>query len=211
MAAYLTLTNIIILITVLLSFQALQNRELLERFLFRPTVINDRKEYYRFLSSGFIHADWIHLGVNMYMLYLFGKFSESLFLFLFGHTGGKIAYLLFYLSAIVVSSIPSYLRHKDNYTYAALGASGATSALVFAYILYAPWQMFIFPPVPAIVFGVLYLVYSSYMDRRGGDNIGHNQHFWGAVYGLVFVIVSMAITKPGMIGRVIDGILAGPF
>lgn len=211
MQEYLTLTNIVILITVLLSFQAFQKPDLMQKFIFKPTIINDHKEYSRFLSSGFIHADWVHLGVNMYMLYLFGRFSESLFLFLFGHTGGKIAFLLFYLSAIVVSSIPSYFRHKDNYTYAALGASGATSALVFAYILYAPWQMFIFPPVPAIVFGVLYLIYSSYMDRKGTDNIGHNQHFWGAVYGLTFVLVSMAITRPDMLAAVLDGILAGPF
>ncbi len=211
MGAYLTLTNIIILITVLISFQAFQNRETVERFLFRPTLINDRKEYYRFLSSGFIHADWVHLGVNMYMLYVFGRFSEQMFLVLFGHTAGKIAFLLFYLSAVVVSSIPSYLRHKDNYTYAALGASGATSALVFAYILYDPWQMFLFPPVPAIIFGVLYLAYSSYMDRRGTDNIGHNQHFWGAVYGIVFVLVSMAIASPGLIEVVIQRIFAGPF
>lgn len=211
MAAYLTLTNIIILVTVLISFQAFQNRDTVERFLFRPTLINDQKQYYRFLSSGFIHADWVHLGVNMYMLYVFGRFSEGMFLALFGHTTGKIAYLLFYLSAVVVSSIPSYIRHKDNYTYAALGASGATSALVFAYILYDPWQMFLFPPVPAIIFGVLYLAYSSYMDRRGTDNIGHNQHFWGAVYGIVFVLVSMAIASPGLIEVVIQRILAGPF
>lgn len=206
-----TLTNIIVGMTVLLSWQAFQKPEMREKMLFRPTLINDHNQYYRFLSSGFIHADFVHLFVNMWVLYQFGQFSEAMFQFIFGPIGGRLVYIFFYLSAVVVSSIPSYFRHRDNYAYAALGASGATSALVFAYILYAPWTMFVFPPVPAIVFGVLYLVYSSYMDRRGTDNIGHNAHLTGAIYGLVFIITALMFTKPEILGVLIQRLLAGPF
>ena len=197
--------------TGLLSWQAFEKPEMMQKMLFRPTLINDRKEYYRFLSSGFIHANFTHLLVNMWVLYQFGQISEGMFGFLFGDFMGRFVFLFFYLSAIVISSIPTYLRHQDNYSYSALGASGATSALVFTYILYEPWQMFIFPPLPAIVLGVGYLIYSSYMDKRGTDNIGHNAHFTGAIYGISFTILAILLTKPYMLEIMWAKLIAGPF
>lgn len=207
----LTITNIILLMTGLLSWQAFEKPEMMQKMLFRPTLINDRKEYYRFLTSGFIHANFTHLLVNMWVLYQFGQFAEQMFQFLFEPVVGRIVFLLFYLSAVVVSSVPTYLRHQDNYSYSALGASGATSALVFAYILFAPWEMFIFPPLPAIILGVGYLIYSSYMDKKGTDNIGHNAHLTGALYGISFTILTILLTKPEMLGVLWEKLIAGPF
>jgi len=195
--------------TGLISYQAFNNPEMRAKLIFYPATIKSSGEYYRFLTHGFIHGDWGHLFINMFVLYQFGRFAEeSVFPLLFGDSIGKFVYLVFYLAAIVLSSIPSYFRHQDNYGYAALGASGATSALVFTYILFYPWQWFIFPPLPAILFGVGFLIYSSYMDKRGSDNIGHNAHLWGAVFGLFFTIASVMALQPELMDYIIGQLLS---
>lgn len=229
------LTWIIIAMTGFISYQAFNNTSMRQQLLFHPASIERTGQWHRFLTHGFIHANWGHLLMNMYVLYLFGSFAEGTFGVIYdpsvevvfdevegmhffqktaevsgGFNLGKVIYLLFYLSAIVVSSIPSYFKHRENNFYGALGASGATSALVFAYILFAPWQWFIFPPLPAAVFGVAYLWYSSYMAKRGTDNIGHDAHFWGAVYGLTFMLVSALIMKPKMLNFFMERLMEGP-
>ncbi len=203
----MSITLLIVIFTSLVSFRAFSDSKLRELLIFRPTLINDRKEYYRFITSGFIHGDTMHLLINMYVLYQFGDFAESVFTAIFTPAEGRIVYFIFYVSAIIVSSIPVYFRHQDNFSYAALGASGATSALVFAYILFAPWQWFVFPPLPGIILGFAYLAYSSYMDKRGGDNIGHNQHYWGAIYGVSFMLLCLAIKRPDMLSRLLDNLI----
>ena len=203
------ITIILVVLTGIISYQAFNNPEFKAKLLFHPVTIQNQGEWYRFISSGFIHSDWGHLFINMFVLYQFGQIAEGRFDYIFGDLG-HLAYIIFYLSSIAKASLPSSLRYRNNYGYTALGASGATSALVFAYILFAPWEWFVFPPVPAIVFGVLYLLYSSYMDKRGGDNIGHNAHFWGAVYGLLFIIVASWLMQPSLIGYFIDQLAAGP-
>lgn len=197
--------------TGLISYQAFNNPEMRAKLLFHPTSIKSSGEYYRFVSAGFIHGSWEHLLINMFVLYQFGRFAEQLvFPLLFGETMGKVIYLVFYLAAIVIASIPSYFRHQDNYGYAALGASGATSALVFVYILFDPWQWFIFPPLPAILVGIGFLWYSSYMDKKGTDNIGHNAHLWGAVFGLFFTISSIMALQPELLDYIIAQLMEGP-
>lgn len=206
----MSITLILIIMTGLISYQAFYNPEMRAKLLFLPTSIKYSKEWYRFISGGLIHADWGHLVINMMVLYQFGEFAESMFNTIFDPLTGRLVYLFFYLSAIVVASFPSYLRHQNNYAYAALGASGATSALVFAFILFNPWQWFLFPPLPAILFGVAYLFYSSYMDKRGGDRIGHYEHFWGAVYGLAFMLFIAFFVKPGLLSFFISQLMDGP-
>ena len=151
-----------------------------------PPAIN-RGQYYRLLTSGFIHADFMHLIFNMLTLWFFGKVLEERYFMYFG----KFTFLIFYLAAITLSDLPSYIKHKNNSSYASLGASGGVSAILFAYIILAPWSTIylFFLPVPAIVFGVVYLVYSQYMARKGGDNINHDAHFWGAVIGVAGVLI----------------------
>lgn len=206
----MSITLIIIILTSLISYQAFSNYDMKAKLMFRPVDIQ-RGEYYRFFTSGLIHGDFNHLLFNMWALYIFGEKVEALFIYkFFGPNIGRIAYILFYFSAIAVASLPSYFRHKDNYAYAALGASGATSALSLMYILLSPWNWFIFPPLPGILLGIGYLWYSSHMDKRGTDNIGHNAHLWGAIYGIAFLIVASLILNQEVLQGIFYELLSGP-
>ena len=186
------ITQIIIGITAVVSILAFYNKELQGRLLFSPIMIAQHRQGYRFFTHAFVHADWMHLAINMFVLLSFGKAVESSYGFLFGAKGWYF-FLLLYFGGILLSSAPSYAKNKDNKFYNAVGASGAVSAVLFASILIHPLAgiRFIFIPfnIPAFVFGILYLVYSAYMAKRGSDNIGHDAHFWGAVYGLLFTLL----------------------
>lgn len=207
----MSITLILLVMTGWISYQAFNDPVLRANLIFYPAMIKTPKDYYRFLTHGFIHGDWGHLFINMFVLYQFGRFAElQVFPLLFGDAMGKMMYLVFYLAAIVLSSIPTFFRHQNDYGYAALGASGATSALVFTYILFDPWQWFIFPPLPAILVGIGFLVYSSYMDKRGTDNIGHNAHLWGALFGLFFTVVSIMALQPALLEYIIAQLMSGP-
>lgn len=208
----MSLTLIIIVITGIVSYMCFENYDLKSKLLFHPVSISQRNEWYRFLSHGFIHADMSHLLINMFVLYQFGEFIESYFTqeYMFGQATGRLVFLGLYLGAIVFSSIYSYFKHQNNPQYGALGASGATSAMVFAYIMFNPWGWFIFPPVPGIVLAVGYLFYSSYMGKRGGDNIGHDAHFYGAVFGVIFMLIATYIQEPQMLDMFLERFLAGP-
>jgi membrane associated rhomboid family serine protease len=181
-----TITIAIIIITALISFTAFNNEKITNDLIFWPPMIKEKHQYYRFITSGFIHADIAHLAFNMITLYFFGRAMEVFFIAKIG----KIGFLLFYIAGIIVSEIPSFIRHRNNYHYRSLGASGAVTAVLFSFILLAPWQTLyvFFLPVPAIIFAALYVGYSIYMDRKGGDNVNHSAHLWGAVWGVVFTI-----------------------
>jgi membrane associated rhomboid family serine protease len=182
-------TIAIILITVLVSIPAMQDQRLINKLILWPKLMkNQPNEYYRLLSSGFIHADWGHLFFNMFTLYFSGNIVEQIFSQL--HT--PWLYVLLYLSAIIVASLPSFFKHQNNAYYRALGASGGVSAILFASVYFYPWgRIYVyFFKMPSIVFAILYLVYSAYMSKRGQDNIGHDAHFWGAVYGIVFTFLA---------------------
>ena len=153
-------TTLIIVITVIVSLLAWQNKKLLNRLIFYPPAVNNR-QWDRFVTHGFIHADSMHLLFNMFTLYFFGRAIEGLYRsFLFGY-----GFVVFYVLAIVVAMIPSYLKNKDNASYLSLGASGGVSAVLFAFILLAPWEriyLFAIVPIPAILFAVAYVFYSIY-------------------------------------------------
>ena len=142
-------------------------------------------EYYRLLSSGFIHSDWNHLFFNMFALYMFGNNVENM--------GIGEKFIILYLSGIVIASLPSFLKNRNNSYYRSLGASGGVSSLIFFVIYNYPWSKIgiIFIPIgiPSILFGVLYLAYEAIMAKRGMGNVNHNAHFWGAIYGLFFAFV----------------------
>lgn len=161
--------------------------------IFYPPAITHNKQYYRFFTCGFIHADIAHLAFNMISLYLFGEFVEQRFIDIFGNTG-KLLYIALYLSALAVSLFPTYLKNRNNAYYRSLGASGAVSAVVFAGLMIAPYikvGFFFIPPIiPGFVFGPLYLLISAYLDKKGGGNINHSAHLWGALYGVAFLIIA---------------------
>ena len=157
-----------------------------------PYGMSEPKEYYRLLTSGFIHADWNHLVLNMITLYCFGENAEYILSGVNSNMGPAI-YIVLYLSAIVVSSLPALVKHKNHSYYRSLGASGGVAAVLFFVIYYFPWSkirfMFIPIGIPAILFGIAYSVYSAYMAKKGNDNIGHDAHLGGAVYGFIFAFV----------------------
>jgi membrane associated rhomboid family serine protease len=190
----LSITLIIIIITCIISFSAFNNEKIFNELIFYPPSISQDKQFYRFFSCGFIHADYMHLGFNMYSLWIFGEITESQFLTVFGEKG-KWLYLLMYLSSLFFCLLPTYSKNKDNSFYRSLGASGAVSAVVFAFIFLDPLRGlgFIFLPkslmIPGFIFGILYLAVSSYLDKKGGGNINHSAHIWGALYGIAFLIV----------------------
>ena len=178
-------TLIIIIFTALTSILAFNNQKLYGDLIMYPPAVN-KGQYYRLLTSGFIHADFNHLIFNMLTLYFFGKTVENAM----GTIIGKYGFLALYLGGIIVSDIPSYLKNRTNHHYASLGASGGVSSVVFSFIMFAPWAWFAFPPVPAIVYGIGYLFYCVYMGKKGGDGINHDAHFWGALYGVVFTLIN---------------------
>jgi len=181
-----------------------------QKLLLHPFTMKGEGEYTRFITHGFVHADMNHLMINMFVLYMFGQQIESNFLQLFGDVMGRVYFLLLYLGAIVLSSVQTYFKHQNNSYYSAVGASGGTSAIVFAYIVFDPWAWFVFPPLPALFFGIAYLVYSIYMSKKANDNIGHEAHLWGSVWGLVLTVSLTAALRPDFMENIITRLMAGP-
>lgn len=181
------LTFLIIAVTVLVSWLAFERPRLLDRLILWPPAIDKKRQYDRLVTHGFIHADWQHLLFNMITLFFFGRTIEPLF----ADYLGPLGFVLFYLSAIVVAILPTYLRHRHDPHYRSLGASGGVSAVLFAFILLKPWSLIFvfFLPVPAIVYAVVYVGYSFYAERLGQDNVNHNAHLSGAAYGVLFMLL----------------------
>lgn len=180
---------IIVGVTCVVSWLAFNNPRLAERLILWPPAIDRGKQYDRLVTHGFIHADWMHLLFNMITLWSFGGVMERFY----AQYIGALGYVAFYLSAIVVAILPTYMRHRHDPGYRSLGASGAVSAVLFAYILLDPWSgiyLFLIPiPIPAFLFAALYVGYSIWMDKRGGDNVNHSAHLYGAAYGLMFTLI----------------------
>lgn len=189
----LTITLSIILLTSVISFTGFSNQKVLDDLIFYPPAISNRNQWYRFVTSGLIHADIMHLLFNMYSFYLFGDLVERTFVQIFGDSG-KIIYLLLYIISLIVCLLPTYFNNQNNYHYRSLGASGAVSAVIFAGIfLYPTMGMGIFPipfHIPGFVFGPLYLILSAYLAKKGHGNINHSAHIWGAIFGIVFLIIT---------------------
>ncbi|GAA0710085.1 rhomboid family intramembrane serine protease [Dokdonella soli] len=198
-------TLIIIAVTCVVSFIGFSNPRLIDRLILWPPAISRGKEYWRLASCGLIHADVPHLAFNMITLYFFGGFMEQ---FYAGYIGAP-GYALFYVGGLVVSCLPSYLRHRDDSGYRSLGASGAVSAVLFAFILLRPWTTILvfFLPVPAIIYAVLYLGYTIYMDRQRTDRINHSAHLWGAIYGVLFTI----LIEPRVVGAFLQQLMRPGF
>jgi membrane associated rhomboid family serine protease len=186
------ITLLIIAITVGVSLLAMQRNDIKSKYMFNAYAIAHHRQWWRFFSHGLLHGDYGHLIFNMLSLYLFGRDVEAAFTALFGSAFGWLYYLVLYVSALFFSSLFSFFKHKDNSYYNALGASGAVSAIIFARILLDPISgmglMLIPVMIPGWIFGLLYLAYSWYKSRQGNDNIGHDAHFWGAIYGFLLLI-----------------------
>jgi membrane associated rhomboid family serine protease len=201
------MTIIIIIFTALFSVLSFSNIDLFHKLKFNAWLIKTKKQSWRFLTYALVHAGWMHLAINMFVLYSFGTNIEKSFNVIFGYPKGLINYGMLYIGGVLFSTLFDYGKQKDNPYYDAVGASGAVAAIVFASILIAPnMSLFLFPipfPIPAYIFGGLYLAYSVYMGKRGQDNIGHYAHFFGAIFGFGFTL----ILKPSLINRFIEQLL----
>ena len=197
-------TVTLIIITVAISLLAFSNQAVMNRLIFWPPAMQ-RGQYDRFITHGFIHADGAHLLFNMITLFFFGNIIESFSRQFFYDMG----FVLFYLGGLVFAILPSYLKHRHDVHWASLGASGAVSAVLFAYILFQPWNLIFvfFIPVPAIIFAVLYVAYSIWSGKRGNSNINHSAHLWGAAYGVVVTI----LLEPRVIPHFLNQLTRLPF
>jgi len=195
------ITLLILAVTCVVSFMALNNSKLMDDLLLWPPAIQRSREYYRLVTYGLVHADFGHLLFNMITLFFFGRMMEPFY----AARLGTLGFLLFYLGGLVVSILPTYLNNRGNARYRSLGASGAVSAVLFAFILLAPWaRIYVFVvPMPAIIYGLLYTAYSIYMDRRGQGNVNHSAHLWGAAYGVAFTL----LVEPRVLSHFIGALL----
>ncbi len=205
-----SITFIILAATVYVSYVAFQQTDVFNRFVFNPYTILRRKEWYRFVSCALLHADYMHLAVNMIVFYSFGRYVEREYHAYFGQLG-SFYFIGLYVFGAAFANIASYFKHRHNAGYNAVGASGAVSAVTFASIVFSPWgEVLIFGILPlySLVYGLLYLgveYYLSWQDR--GDHVNHDAHFYGALFGIIYTM----ICKHGLYDEFIFQITHPPF
>ncbi len=202
----ITATLVLVVLTCMISIPAFSNRKLFDLLKHHPYTEKREKQYYRWVTSGFLHGSWTHLLINMYVLYEFGRLVEMYYTKMFGATTGVILYIAMYLLTILLADTPSYYKHQDNPHYSAIGASGGVSGILFTFILFLPWAMlslYFAIPIPAIIFGVLYLWYESWAGKNQSDNIGHDAHVFGAFAGMLITIA----LKPSVFSNFLDNLI----
>ena len=210
----ISLTLIIIIFTCIISYQGFNNPQLRNNFLMRPASVKEFGQYYRFITSGFLHGSWLHLGINMFVLYQFGEQLEFTLQQHFGGLAGRLFFLLIYHGSIIFGALPSFIKHGNNQYYTALGASGGVAGVLFACSFLYPWSilwLYFVVPIPYIIGGILYLFYESYMDKKGGDNVAHDAHLSGAIFGYVSIVVIFLIMSPNLFQAYLQRLLNGPF
>ena len=184
-------TYTIIAVTVLVSMLAFSRPTMLMEFVMNPYKVKTQNQYYRFVTSGFIHQDHMHLIMNMLSLYFFGRIIEVTFRNIFGDWG-VVYYILLYVLAIIVSDVPSYFKKRNQPNYNSLGASGGVAAIIFAFIIFYPLDdicLYFALCLPGFILGTAYIIYSYYQGKKANDNINHDAHLYGAAFGFIFCVV----------------------
>jgi len=173
----------IIVITACVSIYAMKRPGVLNKLMLSPYKVVHDKEYYRILTHGFIHSGGMHLAINLFVLWEFGRVVEVEF-------GESFPFL--YFGAIIIASIPAITKHKNNRSYNSLGASGAVSAILMAFIVAHPSHtllLFFVIPIPAILAGLLFFIFERTMQKKGGTGIAHDAHLYGAGFGLIYALI----------------------
>jgi membrane associated rhomboid family serine protease len=193
--------SVIFVFTIITSLYAFYDHSLYGKFMLHPYSVSKGQNVYTLITSGLVHADWMHLFFNMFTFYAFAFTLERLM--------GSWQFGLLYFLGLILSDLPTVFKHKDHFNYNSLGASGAISAVLFSYILFNPMSkiyiMFIPIGIPAVVFGILYLIYCAYASRNSRDHINHDAHFFGALTGLIFTIIFV----PGILQNFITMLTGG--
>lgn len=186
----ITLHTIILILTVFISLNAI-NKGHSENFMFVPYLAKNDNQYYRFVSHLFFHSDYTHLAFNMFSFYFIGKYLEQYFMYEFGIVQGEIYFFILYFIGGFFATLIPFIRNQDNPGYRSLGASGAVSAVVFAFVLWNPKAdlLVMFIPMKAWLFGFLYLAYEIWADKKDQSNIAHDAHIGGALFGVLFVLM----------------------
>ena len=200
----MTITLAIILITVVVSLWAWSNQSIMDNWVMNPYKVVRKHQYHRLLTSGFLHADMGHLFFNMFSFYIFGGIIEQVFTALFGEAG-PIYLLLFYIVGIIVSDIPTLIRHRNDPGYNSLGASGGVSAIIFGAILFAPLNKLCLYGIicmPGFIFGILFLGYSFWASRRGVGYVNHDAHLYGALFGILFMVLVYPSVLPQFFAQI---------
>lgn len=203
----LSITVVLIILTAITSYYGINNAAFMERWMFTPYRIKREKQWDRFVLSGFIHKDYMHLLFNMFTFYFFGGVVEQVLAYKFGIVTGGIIFVIFYLLGIVISDIPTYIKNKDNSYYRALGASGGTAATVFASIIILPLSdicLFGIVCLPGFILGLLFLIYSALQARKDSDGINHDAHFYGAVFGIAVILILFPQSGANFIQEIIS-------
>lgn len=183
----------IIIITIVISIMGMKNHAFCYRMMLSPQAVCKGK-IYQLITYGWVHADAGHLFGNMFTLYFFG----STIAYLYRYNFGILSYSLFYMLALVVSALPTVIAKRKVSNYYSLGASGAVSAVLFSFVLLAPWQMIYFfgvIPVPAVAFGVVFLIYSAYQVRRD-TRVNQLAHITGALFGIAVTALEYPYAVP---------------
>lgn len=196
--------TIILIVTIGVSLMAFNNRAMMEKMLYIPYDCKHNKNYARIFTHIFIHADWGHLLFNMISLYFLGNsfLTQPTYPHLgidggliatYGDVMGQMHFVSLYVLGALFATVIPYARNQDNPGYRSLGASGAVSAVIFAAIIWNPSMqiqiIFIPFPIPAYIFGPLYLLYEFYADKKGGTGIAHDAHIGGAIFGIIYVLI----------------------
>lgn len=199
------MTLALIVITIIVSVLAIQNRLWMAKLQFNAYLVKHSNQWYRVITHAFVHSGWMHLAVNMWVLFLFGGASESAFEMYRG-SAGIFVFVALYLGGILFSTLSAYRRHQDDFNYNAVGASGAVSAVLFSSIYFSPttdlYLMFIPIPIPAVLFGIGYLALEWYLDKKSNDFIAHDAHFWGATFGFAYSILMAPDQMPKFISDI---------
>ena len=204
-------TVLIIAVNVFVFFGTRSNSTLTDKLIFWPYYVKRQGEYYRFITSGFMHADTIHLFFNMFTLFFFGDQLESVLIGIANiadmpDKAGTAMYLGLYILSIIAADMSTYTKYRDDVRYRSLGASGAVSAVVFACIVLMPWgSIYLYGALKlsSMLYAALFLWYCIYMSKRGGDNINHDAHLWGSVSGVVFMGIILLMTSPALFQHVL--------
>ena len=204
MMEYLMLAPVasaIFAITILTSIMAFSNDNLYANMILHPYSVSRGQRVYTVITSGLIHNDWMHLIFNMLSYYFFAFKLETLL--------GHWQFGLLYIISLILSDLPTVYKHRNDEWYHSLGASGAVSAVIFGAIMYNPLDKMMILPlpfgIPAVLFGVIYLVYCNYASKYSRDNINHDAHLFGALSGLLITI----ILNPHIVNTFINQVSAG--